>query len=255
VFLFGVVNCSPDSLHAESICTTAEAAARRVAWLLESGCGGVDLGGQGSTDNATVVDPEVEWQRIQAVLPGIVHAGVPVSVDTWRPSVARRALAAGVGWLNAADGLQTDDMLDVAAEYGCPIVVPFLNGPDPRQLRHLGVDDDPIDVMLEWFDSVLGRAEVLGVRERCIIDPGTGFAPSNWEWEKRYIFQKHVYSNLDRLRVFELPLYIALPWKDTVQHNELLEIVIEQDPEYGRSHYPDRVRAAEARVTARLAGQ
>jgi dihydropteroate synthase len=45
-----------------------------------------------------------------------------------------------------------------------------------------------------------------------------------------------------------------LPWKDTVQHNELLEIVIEQGPEYGRSHYPDRVRAAEARVAQRVAG-
>jgi dihydropteroate synthase len=251
VFLFGVVNCSPDSLHAESICITAEAAARRVVWLLESGCGGVDLGGQGSTDNATVVDPEVEWERIAPVLPGIVSAGVPISIDTWRPSVARRALDAGAGWLNAADGLQTDAMLDVAAEYGCPIVVPFLNGPDPLRLRHLGIDDDPMEIMLRWFDGVLARADALGVREHCIIDPGTGFAPSNWLWEQRYLFQKQVYSNLDRLRVFGLPLYIALPWKDTAQHNELLEIVIEQGPEYGRSHYPDRVRAAQARVASR----
>ena len=62
------------------------------------------------------------------------------------------------------------------------------------------------------------------------------------------LYQKQVYSNLDAMRVFGLPLYIALPWKDTVQHNELLDIVISRDPEYGRAHYPDRIRAAERRA-------
>ncbi|MGD9795277.1 MAG: dihydropteroate synthase [Acidimicrobiia bacterium] len=248
MFLFGVVNCSPDSLHTESIAVDHESAAKRVAWLLANGANGIDLGGQGSTDIATVVDPDEEWERITRVIDAVIAPGVPVSVDTWKPEVARRALAAGIGWLNAADGLQTDDMLEVAAEFSCPVVVPFLHGPDPRRLRHLDDGDDPVDVMLHWFDAVLGRAEQLGVRERCIVDPGTGFAPSNWPWEQRYLFQKHVYSNLDRLRVFELPIYIALPWKDTVQHAELLDIVIEADVDYGRSHYPDRVRAAMARL-------
>jgi dihydropteroate synthase len=67
------------------------------------------------------------------------------------------------------------------------------------------------------------------------------------------VYQKIVYSQLDRLRVYDLPLYIALPWKDTVQHAELLDIVIGQDPEYGRAHYPDRIRAAEDAHRARNA--
>ena len=54
-----------------------------------------------------------------------------------------------------------------------------------------------------------------------------------------------MYSHLDRLRVFDLPLYIPLPWKDTADHAELLEIIIAQRPEFGRSHDPDRVREAE----------
>ena len=47
------------------------------------------------------------------------------------------------------------------------------------------------------------------------------------------------------MRRFGLPLYIALPWKDTPQHWELMEIVLRQQPEYGRVHYPDKVRALE----------
>jgi dihydropteroate synthase len=81
-----------------------------------------------------------------------------------------------------------------------------------------------------------------------VLDPGTGFAPSNWPWEERYLYQKQVYSNLDAMRVFGLPLYIALPWKETAQHDELLEIVIRNRPEFGRVHYPARVRSFERRL-------
>ncbi len=87
-----------------------------------------------------------------------------------------------------------------------------------------------------------------GVRERCILDPGTGFAPPNWPWEQRYHYQKEVYTRLDELRVFGLPLYIALPWRRTDQHDELLEIVVRQQPEFGRVHHPERVRQLEQRL-------
>ena len=59
---------------------------------------------------------------------------MPLSIDTFRPEVARRALAAGATWLNAADGLQDDELVVVAADAGCPIVLPFLNGPSPLAL-------------------------------------------------------------------------------------------------------------------------
>jgi dihydropteroate synthase len=62
------------------------------------------------------------------------------------------------------------------------------------------------------------------------------------------VYQKQVYSRLDELRGYGLPIYVALPWKDTPQHAELMEIVLRQRPDYGRAHYPDRVRAVEARL-------
>jgi len=107
---------------------------------------------------------------------------------------------------------------------------------------------DPVEAIVEFFESRLADADRYGLRHRCIVDPGTGFAPSAWPWEERYVYQKRVYSNLDALRRFDLPLYIALPWKDTVQHDELLEIVVRQQPELGRAHRPAHVRDVEARV-------
>jgi dihydropteroate synthase len=105
--------------------------------------------------------------------------------------------------------------------------------------------------MTEFFEERLRVADRFGLRSACILDPGTGFAPSNWPWEERFVYQKHVYSNLHELRRFELPLYIALPWKDTAQHDELLDIVLRQQPDFGRVHYPEKVRRVEKELDLR----
>lgn len=244
--LFGVVNASPDSLHSESVVRDKFEAAARAEALVADGANAIDLGGQGSTDIATVVPWEQEWERLAEPLETLLASGLVVSVDTWKPEVARRALAAGAQVLNAADGMQSDDMWDVAAQYDVQVVVPFLSGPDPRSMRR--VAGDPVHQICEFFEERLRQAARYGMRHRCILDPGTGFAPPNWPWEERYLYQKEVYGRLDELRRFDLPLYVALPWKRTPQHDELLEIVVRKQPEHGRTHHPSRVRALEHAV-------
>lgn len=246
MFLYGVVNASPDSLNTDSIVTSVEQAVARAKQLLADGANGIDMGGQGSTDAAEVVPWTAEWERLKDLVPAVGALGVPLSVDTWRPEVLRLALQHGATVINAADGMQSDAMWEVAADFDVPIVVPFLSGPNPRAMEM--VDRDPVDAIIEFFDARLRDADRYGLRHRCILDPGTGFAPPNWPWEERYVYQKRVYSNLDAMRVFDLPLYIALPWKETAQHDELLEIVIRNRPEYGRAHYPAKVRRFEDRL-------
>ncbi len=249
MFLYGVVNASPDSLNHESIATTPAAAVDRATALLADGANGIDLGGQGSTDNATVVPWHAEWDRLSNLIPALAALGVPMSIDTWRPEVARLALEHGATVINAADGMQSDAMWQVAADFDVPIVVPFLSGPNPREMDH--VHTDPVQTIVDFFEARLADADRYGLRHRCVIDPGTGFAPSNWPWDERYLYQKVVYSNLDALRVFGLPIYIALPWKETAQHDELLDIVIAGKPEFGRAHYPAKIRRFEARHAGR----
>lgn len=245
VIIYGVVNASPDSLADDSIATTPDAAVTRARSLLADGADAIDLGGQGSTDFASVVSWRDEWERVEEIVPALADLGVDVSIDSWRPDVVRLALDAGATVINAADGMQSDEMWKVATDFDVPIVLPYLSGPNPREMDH--VRRDPIDVMIEFFDARLAQADSYQLRDRCILDPGTGFAPPNWPWEERFIYQKRVYSNLDELRRYDLPIYIALPWKETEQHDELLDIVVRQRPEYGRAHYPAKVRAVQRR--------
>jgi dihydropteroate synthase len=249
MFLYGVINASPDSLNTDSIATDANQAVSRAEVLLAEGANGIDLGGQGSTDQAAVAGVETEWQRLAPLIPVLAHLGVPLSVDTWSPVVAQRAIESGATVLNAADGMQSEEMWQLVAETGVEVVVPFLSGPNPKQMTM--VRADPVAAMLEFFSERLSTAERYGCRSRCLLDPGTGFAPPDWPWEERYEYQKIVYSRLDELRIFGLPLYVALPWKRTAQHDELLEIVLAQRPEFGRVHYPAFVRSVEAGLDAR----
>jgi dihydropteroate synthase len=246
MFLFGVVNCSPDSLHEASIVRGADEASARIDYLQGAGAAGVDVGGQGSTHVSTLVDADEEWARVAEVLRVAVDRAELVSVDSFRPEVMRRALELGVNVLNSADGMATEAAWALAAEFRPMVVLPFMNGPNPHELAH--VEGDPLDAMVDYFTARLALAERYGLRDRCLLDPGTGFGPHGWAWEDRYRYQKHVYSNLGRLRTFGLPLYTPLPWKHTAQHDELLSIVVAQEPEYGRAHEPERIRAAEAAV-------
>lgn len=244
--LFGVVNCSPDSLAADSIVRDAAQAETRIRALLADGASGIDIGGQGTTRVSTLAPWQVEWDRVEDALAVAVGLCDEVSIDTFRVEVASRAFEAGANVLNAANGMQDEKFWALAAEHEAKVVVPFLNGPDPHRLSY--VEGDPIDAMLAYFEDRLRVADRFGLRDRCLLDPGTGFGPHDWEWADRFEYQKAVYGGLDRLRVLDLPLYIPFPWKDTPDHRQLLDIVLAQRPEYGRAHYPSVILAAAAEL-------
>lgn len=246
MMIFGVVNCSPDSLNTDSYVSDGDQAAARIDALLEDGADGIDIGGQGSTEVSTLADWRTEWERVEPALAAAVARTDDVSIDTWRIEVARAAFEGGATTLNAANGMQDEVFWELAAEFGAQVVVPFMNGPNPHELRH--VVGDPIDAMVDYYTARLRVADRYGLRDRCLLDPGTGFGPHGWKWEDRYHYQKAVYSGLGRLRVLGLPLYLPLPWRETDQHAELMEIALSQRPEYARVHYPAKVRAVERRL-------
>jgi hypothetical protein len=81
-----------------------------------------------------------------------------------------------------------------------------------------------------------------------MLDPGTGFAPPHWDWEDRFRYQKAIYGGLDRLRSFELPLYVPIAWKQTPDRLELVDLVLAQEVEYVRAHIPRQIRQRHAAV-------
>ena len=235
-----MVNASPDSLARFSVVYTVDEARSRAEMLVEAGCCGIDLGGAGSTPAAARIGIDEEWRRLDGKIQAVAALGIDLSVDTWQPEIMRRALDCGATIINAADGLQNPAMVELAAERGVPVVLPFLPGVDPKAVEP--VTGDPVEAIVAWFGDSIPALEGAGMdRSQLILDPGTGFGHDDWAWEDRYRYQKTVYTNLDALRTFGLPVYLPLPWKQTPQHDELLEICVRAGFDYGRCHDPDRV--------------
>ena len=235
-----MINASGDSLADFSIALDVESAVKRAKELVNDGCVGIDLGAAGSTQFANRVEIEEEWERLDGKIQAIAELGVELSVDTWKPEIMARSLEAGANFMNASDGMQNPEMVEIAVSSGVPVVLPFLSGDDPKSLEF--VTGDPIKQIVNWFESSLDRLEKTGLkREQLILDPGTGFGPANWEWEDRYRYQERVYSNIGELKIFGLPIYVALPWKFEDGRRHLLEILLENGFDYGRTHLPKKV--------------
>jgi len=249
VKLHGVINASPDSLAEFSIALTVDQTVTRARTLIEQGCVGIDIGGAGSTQFAARVELEEEWSRLDGKIQAIAQLDVEISVDTWQPEIMERALDAGATFMNAADGLQNPAMVELAADRGCPVVLPFLSGINPKAMTF--VTGDPIETLLPWFEEAITRVVDMGIAEsQLIVDPGTGFGPADWAWDERATYQRQVYSQLNRLRVFGLPIYMALPWKMEDGRRELLELLLQVGFDYGRTHRPDQVLEVQAQMRA-----
>ena len=242
--LHGVINASHDSLADFSIALTIEETMSRAKELIQKGCVGIDIGAAGSTQFADRVDTDEEWSRLEGKIEALSALEIELSIDTWNPEIMKRALDAGANFMNASDGLQNPLMVDLAAERQVPVVLPFLNGNDPKSLEF--VSGDPLETILPWFDETLTKLEKSGIKQQqLILDPGTGFGPADWAWEERQQFQERIYRNLERLRVFGLPVYIALPWKMEDGRRELLDILLEVGFDYGRTHIPEQILDAQ----------
>ena len=238
--LHGVINASGDSLADFSIALDVESAVKRAKDLIQKGCVGIDLGAAGSTQFASRIEVEEEWARLDGKIQAIAELGVELSVDTWKPEIMAKSLEAGANFMNASDGMQNPEMVEIAVSTGVPVVLPFLSGEDPKSLEF--VTGDPIEVIVRWFEKSIDELDRKGLnRDQLILDPGTGFGPANWDWEDRYRYQERVYSNLDQLKIFDLPVYVALPWKFEDGRRQLLEILLEVGFDYGRTHLPQKI--------------
>lgn len=174
--VMGIVNVTPDSFsdggqHAQSL-----AAIAHCERLVQEGADLIDIGGESSRPGAPAIDASTEWRRIAEVLSAAVELGVPVSVDTCKPEVMRRALDAGADIVNDIRALQAPGALAVVAERGAGVCLMHMRG-DPASM--MGLTDYP-DVVAEVAGFLKARAEqalLAGVRAECIVlDPGYGFA-------------------------------------------------------------------------------
>lgn len=182
--VMGVLNLTPDSFSDGGLWLDPKRAVARGIEMLVEGADLLDLGGESTRpgggvygDGATTLAADEEWARLEPVLSELRReTDAPLSVDTRKGEVARRALAAGADLINDVGALADPDLGAAVSAAGCPLVLMHSRGELATMQREIHYRDVVAEVCDELAQAI-ARAVAAGVeREQLIVDPGIGFA-------------------------------------------------------------------------------
>jgi len=168
--VMGILNVTPDSFSDGGRYYSIESAIAQAKRMVEEGADILDIGAESTRPQHEVVSAEEEWRRLEPVLKSLLeHVSIPISIDTYKASVAAKALEAGAHMINDIWGLQKDpDMARVVGEYQAPVIV--MHNQEGTTYNHLMGD------MLTFLRRSIELAEAHELSgDQIIIDPGIGF--------------------------------------------------------------------------------
>lgn len=188
-YVMGIVNVTPDSFSGDGLLDNdawLEQVVAQGRQFMEEGADILDVGGESTRPGSSPVSAEEELSRVAPAIQALRDAvSVPISVDTYRASVASAALEAGADWVNDVWGLRMDPhMAPLLAEAGCPAVL-MHNRSRPKNVeqeeklggRYVGIEYDDLleDVRRELLASVDLARDAGMQKDNIILDPGIGF--------------------------------------------------------------------------------
>lgn len=207
--IMGILNLTPDSFYEHSR-IKPEKVADTAAQMIRDGARFIDLGGYSTRPGAADISPAEETDRVVPAIEAILTAlpDALISVDTFRASVARHAVAAGAVMINdVAGGTLDPDMFTTAATLGVPYVLMHMRG-TPQTMQSFTTYKQLVPEIIDEIGQQYARLRQLGHKD-IILDPGFGFAKTpaqNFE----------LLGQLEAFTVFDAPLLAGLSRKSTI---------------------------------------
>jgi dihydropteroate synthase len=206
--VMGVINVTPDSFSDGGVHLRVEPAVTAAWGMLEDGAAIVDVGGESTRPGSEGVTAEEELARVEPVIADL--QGAPVSIDTSKAAVARRALELGAELVNDVTALRREpELAGVVADAGSYLCLMHMRG-EPRTMQEDPRYDDVVSEVKAFLEERLAFAVSEGVDERLVcLDPGIGFgktAEHNFELVRR----------LDELAAIGRPLLVGFSRKSTL---------------------------------------
>lgn len=218
--VMAIVNVTPDSFYSGSRCLSTNAALARADEALAQGADIFDLGAYSTRPGAAEVSEDEEWARLEPVVSELRrrHPQAIISIDTFRSSVAERAIEAGADIINDVSGGTLDEqMIATVARLQVPYILMHMRGTPATMQQHTNYNNLVADVIAE-LSQQLRRLTDAGVHD-VIIDPGFGFAKT---LEQNY----ELFAHLQEFSVFGLPLLVGISRKSMIY--KLFDITPEQ---------------------------
>ncbi|MCX7968961.1 MAG: dihydropteroate synthase [Armatimonadetes bacterium] len=174
--VMGIINVTPDSFSGDGIIDTDAAVAK--AWkFVEEGADIVDIGGESTRPGSQPVHAAEEMRRVLPVIERLVveNFPLPISVDTYKPEVAKLALEAGACIVNDIFGLRQPRMMDLVAERKPAVVIMHMQG-TPQTMQINPTYEDCVREIAGFLKQQAETVMKLGLpKDKIIVDPGIGF--------------------------------------------------------------------------------
>ena len=175
--IMGVLNVTPDSFSDGGIFFNFDDAVAQGEKLVKDGADIIDIGGESTRPFSDPVTVEEEIERVVPVIEKLSKRfSIPISIDTTKAKVAKRALEAGASIVNDIGALRLDpDMASVVSEFGVPVILMHMLG-TPKTMQDLPEYGDLIKEIKSFLADAITRAEKSKIpKTHIIIDPGIGF--------------------------------------------------------------------------------
>ncbi|HEV7772302.1 MAG TPA: dihydropteroate synthase [Conexibacter sp.] len=210
-WLMGIVNATPDSFSDGGVHRTLDERVELARELLASGADVIDVGGESGVTNRPAVDAHEEIARVVPLIERIAgELGAVVSVDTYKPSVAAAAVAAGACIVNDVSGLRDPALADVCAETGAALVLMHTRAAPKQKLLDPSYDGRMAADVVAFLRERMALASERGVAaEQLILDPGPDFGKTPAQTVE-------VLRRLDDVHALGRPLLLALSRKDFI---------------------------------------
>jgi dihydropteroate synthase len=205
VLIMGILNVTPDSFSDGGQHNGLAAAIEHAERMRLEGADIIDIGGESTRPGAAEVTADEEWRRVSGILASLAaSSALPLSIDTYKASVAQKAAEAGAVIINDVWGLTRDpDLADVVADTGSLVVVTYNRGEADGSIN---LRDD----MAGFFADTFREADAHAIpREHIILDPGVGFA-------KTYEQNFGVLAHLDVLADTGCPVLVGVSRKSFI---------------------------------------
>ncbi|MBI4481792.1 MAG: dihydropteroate synthase [Acidobacteria bacterium] len=178
--LMGVLNVNRDSFYGASRVSSMSEAVEKSHRIQQEGADLLDVGGESTRPGAEPVPLHDELDRVLPVVEALRgKLRIPISIDTYKAEVARRAVEAGAEVINDISAGRFDpEMIPTVARLGVPLILMHLRG-EPKTMQHLPRSSDILREVITELGESSTRAQKAGVhRDRILIDPGIGFGKS-----------------------------------------------------------------------------
>ncbi len=204
----GVINLSPESFYGASQCPTLEKALNRAKGMVEEGADILDIGAESSRPGSASISPQEELERLLPVVIKLVETvNIPVSVDTYKPTVAHEVLNAGADIINDITGLQKfPEMAKTISRFDAGVVLMHMRG-TPETMQENPQYLDLLGEISGFLKKSINLAVSAGIDPHKIaIDPGIGFG-------KKDSHNLQILKNLDRFKELGKPVLLGVSRK------------------------------------------